>query len=169
MSGPDRLIALGAVARPHGVRGELRVVRFNPDSWLVCEYETLWLRQGDRVRKVRVESARPHGEMALLTLEGVHGRDAAEALRGAELCVAREDLPAIDEDQVYHADLIGLRVCTEDGTMVGEVKEVRVYPTIDCAVVRTPRGDREVPFVAPYIVRIDRDALVVAHLEDLEP
>lgn len=143
-------------------------MRFNPESWLLCERETLWLRQHGEERRVKVELARPHGELAILTLEGVRDREAAERLRGAELCVPRDELPALAPDEVYHADLIGRAVRAEDGTSIGDVVEMRAYPTIDCAVVRTSAGLREVPFVAPYIVRIEDDALVVAHLEDLE-
>lgn len=167
---PERLVALGAVVRPHGVRGELRVHRFNPESTLLLETGVVWLREGHAPREVRVESARAHGASVLLVLEGCRSREAAELLRGAEVCVSREALPPPDEDEVYHADLLGLRVRTDDGAVSGEVVEVLTYPSAECLLVRSEEGDREVPFLAPYLVRVDLAAreVVVAHLEDLD-
>lgn len=165
---PERLIALGVVARPHGVRGEVRVHRWNPTSTLLLERDALWLKQGEALRSVRVEESRVHGDVVLVKLAGFDGREAAEGLRGAELCLPRSELPALADDELYHADLIGSKVRTEDGADHGEVSDVITYPTAVCVLVRGPEGDREVPFVAPYIVRIEQDIVVVAHLEDLE-
>ena len=100
------MVALGAVTRPHGVRGEVRVHRFNPDSPLLLDREKVWLRGADGLlREMRVERSRPHGELVLYVFEGVVGREAAEALRGLEVCVPRDDLPPPDEDELYHIDL----------------------------------------------------------------
>lgn len=169
---PDRLVALGAIVRPHGVRGELRVHRFNPESTLLLERPTLWLRANEESepRSVEVERARLHGNVVLLTLRDVRTREQAEALRGLEVCIPRKELPQLEEDEVYHTDLIGLRAQLADGTAVGEVVDVLRYPSADCLVVRAEEGDREVPMLPPYLVRIDLDAetVTVAYLEDLE-
>lgn len=164
------LVALGAVARPHGVRGELRIHRFNPDSMLLLDRETVWLRQDGREREVRVERARLHGKLVLLTLEGVRGRDAAEALRGAEVCVPREELPPPDEDELYHVDLVGLSAVREDGTAVGTVSDVIQYPSVDCLAVDSDEGRREIPLLEPYVREVDLDAgrVVLAHVEDFD-
>lgn len=171
MSPPERLVALGAIGRPHGVRGEVRVHRFNTESTLLLETSTVWLCRDGEVREQRIERARLHGEHVLLVLEGVRGREGAEALRGYEVCVPREALPEPDEDEVYHADLIGLSAVLADGTRAGEVVDVLSYPSADCLLVRGEDADREVPVLPPYVASIDLDArvVVVAHLEDLDP
>lgn len=169
---PERLVALGAIGRPHGVGGEVRVHRFNPESTLLSEVDLVWLRkEGEAPRAARVERARVHGPHVLLVLEGVRGRDAAEALRGAEVCLPREALPEPAEDEVYHADLIGLTAVLADGSPAGEVVDVLSYPSADCLLVQGEDADREVPILPPYVERVDLDTrtVVVAHLEDLEP
>ncbi len=168
---PERFIALGAIAKPHGVRGEVRVHRFNPDSALLEQQDTLYLKRGpDDVRPIRVEAARAHGDAVLVKLAGVDTREAADALRGVELCVPRSALPELEQDEVYHADLVGLQARLENGEGVGEVVSVISYPAADCLLVRGPDGDREVPFLTPYVVEVDlaKRALVLAHLDDLE-
>ncbi len=167
------LVALGAVARPHGVRGELRVHRFNPDSPVLLDRASVWLRTPDgksEAREVKVERARPHGELVLLTLEGVVGREAAEALRGHAVCSPREDLPPPDEDELYHIDLVGLSVRTESGEEIGVVSEVIRYPSVDCLLVEGADGVREIPILEPYLVDVDFEArvAVVRHHEDFE-
>lgn len=170
MGAPERWVALGAVARPHGVRGELKVHLFNPDSTLLLEQAVVWLRRGEDLREHQVERSRAHSGFVLLTLRGVEGREAADALRGAEVCLPRAALPEPDPDEVYHTDLIGLRAVLGDGSPVGEVVQVLSYPSADCLLVRAEAGDREVPFLTPYVERIDLEAgvAVVAHLEDLD-
>ena len=58
---------------------------------------------------------------AVIAFEGVRDRNAAEALKGTELFVARDALPAPDEDEFYHADLIGLEARDSEGRMLGKV------------------------------------------------
>lgn len=170
MSGPARLVALGAIARPHGVRGEVRVFRYDPGSEVLLSQERVWLVRGEVRRAVRVLAARAHGELVLLTLQGVGDRDAADALRDHEVCVPREALPPADAGEYYHVDLVGLEVLDGEGALVGTVADVIRYPSVDCLVVRGEGGTREVPLLDPYVGDVDLEGgrVVVAHLEDLD-
>jgi len=164
-------IALGVVTRPHGVRGELRVHRHNPRSTLLGELESVLLRRADgEATRVRIEGTRegPKGVL-LMTLEGVSGREDAEALRGAELCVLREELPEPPEGEWYHVDLLGLRAVRPDGREAGRVVEVLAYPTVDCLRVRGEDGEWEVPMVEPWVgeVRVDEGYVEGDGLEEL--
>ncbi len=168
--GQDPLVALGVVARPHGVRGELRVHRYNQDSRVLDSLDRATLRKDDEARPVRILASRPHGQLLLVTLRGVDGRDAADALRGWEICVPRAQLPAPDPDEYYHVDLIGLRAVSRDGAVVGTVASVIRYPSADCLLLSVSGGTREVPLIEPYVIDIDVDGgqVVVDHLEDFD-
>ncbi|MGF1466041.1 MAG: ribosome maturation factor RimM [Sandaracinaceae bacterium] len=167
--GADRLVALGVVSRPHGVRGELRVHRFNPASGLLLAMDRVWLGPAP-ARAYAVESARAHGDAVLLRLAGVGTREAADELRGAEVSVPRARFPAPDAEEVYHVDLVGLLVVEEGGKGLGTVEDVLRYPSVDCLLVREEAGWREVPILEPYVIAIDADAgrVTVAHVEDFE-
>ncbi len=171
MAADDRdRVVLGVVTRPHGVRGELRVHLHNPDSELLFERERVLVRTGDGEREVGIDAIRrgPKGAV-LLWLEGVRGREAAEALRGAELCIPRSELPAPGEDEWYHVDLVGLEVRDREGRPRGEVVAVVPYPTVDALRVRGDDGEREVPMVEQWLVSVDvaGGAVVVDGLEEL--
>lgn len=164
------LVPLGAVTRPHGIRGEVRVHRFNPGSTVLLERESVTLRKDGELREVRVSAARPHGDLVLLTLDGVSGREAAEGLRGFEVCVPRDELPPPDEDEVYLVDLIGLSAVDEAGVALGTVSEVIQYPSVECLAVDSDAGRREIPLLEPYVVDVDLDRgrVVLAGIEDFD-
>jgi 16S rRNA processing protein RimM len=166
-------VALGVVTRAHGIRGELRVHLYNPESRALFEVDEISLTHPERVLSMsaaRVEGVRPGPKgTLLLRLEGVVDRSLAEAMQGAEICVPRSLLPPPDEGEYYLRDLVGLTVTTAEGTSVGEVIEVCSYPTIDCLAVASEDGVREVPMMEPWLVDIDLEAgrAVVGPLDDL--
>ena len=165
------MVTLGAVTKPHGIQGELRVHRFNADSTLLCEVERVWMHlEGAEPREVEIEAARIHGKVVLMTFAGVRGREAAEALKGQLVSVPRDWLPEPEEGEFYHVDLIGLRVESPEGAALGEVVDVIEQPSVTCLLIREPGGFREVPLVDAYVPTIDLEAgrAVVRHVEDFE-
>jgi 16S rRNA processing protein RimM len=163
------LVALGVVARPHGVRGELRVKCHNPESELLEAIATITLRRDGRCETHEVLDVRAVPQAFLLRLSGITDRDAAEGVRGAEVCVPREALPPLPEGEYYHVDLIGLAVEASDGRGLGRVVGVIDYPAADCLEVEAEDGTREVPMRAPYLVEVDvaRAVVVVDEWNDL--
>ncbi len=104
---PKPLVVLGVIGAPHGVKGEVRVKSSTADPLAIGDYGPVTLPDG---RRLKVKSVRPGGEVVIVKLEGVNDRDAAEALKFLTLSVPRAKLPPPDdEDDFYHADLIGLR------------------------------------------------------------
>jgi 16S rRNA processing protein RimM len=124
------LLAVGYIAAAHGVRGGVRVQLYDPHSPALALGRRVTLRRDDRLLTTHeVRSADPipgkPGRFRV-SLNGVPGRDQADALRGCELLVARDELPALAHDEFYLADAIGLPVEREHhgqvqalGTVVG--------------------------------------------------
>ena len=149
-------VLVGTIGRAHGLRGEVSVHvrtdeperRFTPGASL---------RVGDRPWKVA--SARWHSGTLLLGLEGVTDRTAAEALRGRELWadVPADEAPA-DEGEYWDRQLVGLEVLDAAGAVAGTIGEVLHLPAHDVLVVRTPGGDRLVPFVSEVVPVVDLEA-----------
>jgi len=156
------LVEIGRITRPHGVRGELRVHLHWAGSDTLDQIEAVTLvRRGEQTVH-RVVAARRADKAVLLTLEGVSDRDAAERLRGSGVCVPRDALPALEEGEYYLCDLVGARVTGPDGGLVGEVVEIRVHPSVETLVVRTPDGRLvEQALVEPWIERVDAQGKLV--------
>lgn len=110
----DDFLAMGSLGRAHGIKGELAL------NWHGGEPpapgQMLYLERGDHFR---ILSARPHKGRYLVMLEGISDRTRAESLNGQQVFVSRADLPPLDEDEAFLADLPGCQVFLEDGSFLG--------------------------------------------------
>jgi 16S rRNA processing protein RimM len=149
------LLAVGRVGRPHGVRGEVTVEvrtdepdrRFSAGSVLVTEPSS----RGP----LTVSDARWHSGRLLVRFAGYSDRTAAEALRDTVLCVDSADLAPPDDPDAFHDhDLIGLRVETAAGEVVGTVEDV-LHHGQDLLVVRHAGSETMIPFVRPIVPEVD--------------
>ena len=119
-AGAQKLVAVGRVVKPHGIRGELCVEYQANSSELLAKGRTVWLRLPDKTNQPRsITGSRPHQGRWLVTLQGTADRDQAETLRGAEVLVPAGDLPALDENEVYLHEMVGYAVVLENGDPVG--------------------------------------------------
>jgi len=98
-------ICIARIGAAHGVRGAVKLWTFTEDPLAVKAYGPLLTKDG--ARSFEVATAREAKGHLVATLKGIATREDAECLNGLELYVAREKLPATDEDEYYHADLIG--------------------------------------------------------------
>ncbi len=147
------------MARPHGIAGELRLKVYNPESDLLLRRPPVLLRLPEQApRAVVITAARAVDKALLVRLDGVDDRNAAEALRGAEICVPRTALPPPEEGEFYVWDLEGAQAVLTSGEPVGEVTELVSYPTCDVLVVVRPDGKRlEVPMQPAYVAKVDAE------------
>ena len=152
-------VAVGEIVGAHALRGWVRVRPYQMPAPSLTAGRQVLLEQDGRRRDARVTHAAPHGRgFVLLGLEGVADRTAAEALRGAVVLVRRADLPALEEDEYWHDEVVGFDVETLDGTVVGTIAGVMSNGLHDVLEVRA--GDREylIPVVADVVRAIDRPA-----------
>ncbi|HYD49253.1 MAG TPA: ribosome maturation factor RimM [Terriglobales bacterium] len=152
----DDLIALGEIVNTHGLRGELRLRPFNPETVLLVPGRVVQLRRAGAEQAQTIATVRRHRSMFLLTFTGCDSIEQAETLVGSELCVGRQELPAVGENEIYHFELIGMRVVTLAGEDIGSVVEVMDATSADICVVRGARGENLIPMVADIVKEIDR-------------
>ena len=140
-------MAVGRVGRPHGLDGSVHVdgaggvVRLVPGTTVAV---------GDA--ETAVVARKGTDERPVVRFALAADRDAAEALRGLEVTVPVEALPAPEEDEYYHLDLVGCAVVA-GGTVVGRVADVLPYPANDVLVLDD--GVTLVPFVADAVEAVD--------------
>src|SRR5215469_6164617 len=115
---PDK-VCVAKIGAAHGVRGAVKLWTFTEDPFAVTRYGPLSTQDG--ARSFEVAHAREAKGHLVATLKGVTTRNEAERLNGVELYVAREKLPATDDDEYYHADLIGLAAETSGGATLGKI------------------------------------------------
>ena len=162
-------VLIGVIVGAHGVRGELRVAPETdfPERFARLEQVSV-APPGAAPRLVKITAARSHvGKgLVLLRLEGVDDRDAAEALRGAELRIPESDLTALPAGQYYEFQILGLPVVTEDGRDLGKIIDIIHTGAND--VYETPLA--MIPAI-DHIVRevdLEQGRVVVHWVEGLE-
>jgi 16S rRNA processing protein RimM len=134
-----RDVLLAAIIGAQGLKGEVKAKLFTATPDALPRYGVLHTRDG---RKLKITAFRPSKEgEAVIAFEDVRDRNQAEALKGAELFVERGALPETDEDEFYHADLIGLEVRDSEGRILGKVSALHNFGASDVLEFVRPDGD----------------------------
>src|SRR3982751_2819405 len=138
----ERRVALAAVAGAHGVKGEVRLKLFSDSVESLSRQKKLYVGGVER----RLLFIRDGGKGAVARFEGVTDRSAVEALRGSLVEIDRAALPALEDGEYYHADLIGLPVEDRDGRHVGTVNSVENYGAGDLLEIAVEGRLMLIPF-----------------------
>lgn len=172
---PDALLLIGRVGKTHGVRGEVKVVPETDDPERFAALATVFIGSTpDTARAYTVASVRyqqsKRGTTIVLKLEGIDTMEAAATLRRLAVFAHEEDLPALEDDEYFFHDVIGLDVVTNRDALVGTVKEVLDLPAHPVFVVARPsRADVMIPAVPAFVADVDLDGgrLVIRPIEGL--
>jgi 16S rRNA processing protein RimM len=134
-----RDVLLAAVTGAQGLKGEVKIKLFTARPDALPRYGVLHTKAG---RKLKITAFRPGKEgEAVIAFEGIGDRKDAEALKGTELFVDRAVLPDTDEDEFYHADLIGLEVRDSEGRVLGKVSTLHNFGASDVLEFSRVDGD----------------------------
>ena len=163
------MVVMGRVTAPFGVKGWVKIYALTAQPGNLRNYPVWWMRSGGDWREVQVIAAKVHGNMLVAQLAGIDSREAAAALKGFEIGVPREQLPAVAKDEFYWADLIGLRVVNTEQIELGRVGRIVQTGANDVLVVVGDGGDKRddageilIPFIADAIKKVDVAAGVIA-------
>ena len=159
-------ICVARIGAPHGVRGAVKLWTFTEDPLAVKRYGPLLTKDG--TRQFELTSAREAKGHLVATLKGIATREDAERLNGIELYVAREKLPATDEDEYYHADLIGLAAVNAANEPLGRVIAIHNFGAGDIIEIAPPSGATMLlPFTNAVVPTVDvANGRVVIELPD---
>jgi 16S rRNA processing protein RimM len=153
----DRLVAIGEIGRPHGLRGEVRVVPLTdrPERFETLRECVLWDEARDRRQPCRIRSARVQGDALLVAVAGYDSPEAVGALTGWLLAVPESEVLPAPEGHFYPWQLVGCRVLTEDGRDVGSVLRIEGSAAQDLWVVGDAQREHLVPAVAEIVREVD--------------
>jgi 16S rRNA processing protein RimM len=147
-------ICVARIGAAHGVRGAVKLWTFTEDPFAVKDYGPLMTKDGARQFEVtHVREARDH---LVATLKGIATREDAERLNGIELYIAREKLPETDDDEYYHADLIGLAAVNAANEPLGRVTAIHNFGAGDIIEIAPTHGATMLlPFTNAVVPTVD--------------
>lgn len=176
MTKPQNPVQMAVIGAAHGIKGELRVKTFTGEPLALADYGPLYAKDG---RAFQIIDIRPANTVVVVRFKGIADRNAAETLAGTELFVDRSMLPDDgEEDEFYHADLVGLEVRDDKDAVIGKVVAVHNFGGGD--ILDVTLGGRKgvlIPFtqaavpqvaVAEGFVRVDPAAAGLIEDEDGE-
>ncbi|MTT32298.1 ribosome maturation factor RimM [Terrilactibacillus sp. BCM23-1] len=159
---------VGKIVNTHGIKGEVRVIsesdftdeRFAEGSKLYIHNE-----KNKRYQPIFVQSYRRHKQFDLLTFQGYPTINDVEPLKGCKLFISTEQLSDLEEDAFYYHEIIGCTVVSEEGTVLGEIKEILSPGANDVWVVKTKGKDILLPYIGDVVKEVNiENKQVIVHL-----
>ncbi len=160
---PESGLRVGRLLKAHGLKGAIKLelytddpaLRFVPGSVYTLQVpdESPWVG-----KTVTLKELKWYNDQAVVFLEGIDDRDAAESLVKAILWVDEaQDSRPVEEDAWYDYQLIGLTV-RRSGHAVGTITRVDHFPAQDLLIIDTGDAEVLVPFVKAIVTRVDIEA-----------
>ncbi|MGL6173254.1 MAG: ribosome maturation factor RimM [Cellulosilyticaceae bacterium] len=167
----EQMFTIGRIVNTHGVKGEVRVLPSTDDiKRFELLKEILVINREEKMYEIT--GVRYHKNFVLLKLKGVDTMDAAELLKNSLIKIKRADSLPLNNDEYYISDLYGMKVVTEEGRDLGELKDIMFTGSNDVYVVYNEETQKEIliPAIKQCIKRVSvADNLMTVHLlEGLE-
>lgn len=156
-NGPD-LVEIGKVIRPHGVGGKIKVLYYGESPEVLADSPCVIIKNGRCLSFNVAQFTRQSARYVMLGLEGISSREEAASLAGAAVCIPRECFPPLPEGEYYWFELIGLKVETEEGRVVGTLSAIFPTGSNDVYVVRDDEREVLVPAIVEVVRKVDRVA-----------
>lgn len=149
----DKQIIIGKIVAPHGVRGDIRILPLTEKPDLFLDLDYLLLEGG---KKLTVKNARFQKRMILVTTKEITSMNEAELLRDKNIYIKAEDLPELEDDEFYVADLVGIPVYDLEGKQIGTFKDSLSTGSNDVYIIAVPGAkDILVPALKEYFKEIN--------------
>ena len=159
MGGSEKFVLLGKIVGVFGLRGELKLESYTEPRVQIFSYQPWLLRSASGDKQIDQCRGRTQGKGLVAELPGIIDRDAAVALVGAEIWVARSAMPQAKPGEYYWSDLEGLEVVTVDGVSLGRVSHLVATGANDVLVVKDAKRERLIPFLlGQFVTKVDLDA-----------
>jgi len=162
---------IGKIVNTVGIGGEIKVFPTTDDVRRFDLLDEICILINGEMRIKKLIKRRYHKNLVMLKLEGVEDVDSAEKLRGGVIVVDRSDALPLDDNEYYISDLIGTAVETDDGRLLGLIKDVLVTGANDVYIVkREGAKDLLIPAISKCILNVDieKKHMLVHLLEGLE-
>jgi 16S rRNA processing protein RimM len=147
-------VLLGEIGAAQGLKGEVRLRSYTEEPTAIASYGAL---EDERGRAVEIESFRVTPKALIARIKGVTSREGAEALARTKLYLPRTRLPEREEEEWYHADLIGLSAIGQDGETIGTVVAIQNFGAGDLIEIKPMGGGATVlvPFTRETVPEVD--------------
>lgn len=154
---------MGRFAKPHGVRGWIKVVSFADPVESLLDYKTWQIKHRNASQIVTIQNGKIHGLFLIVKLEEIEDPETAKHYTNDLIAIEREALPSLNKGEYYWSDLIGLRVISVNGLHLGTVTSLIETISNDILIVQNRDCERMIPYISQVIksVNVEENNVVV--------
>ena len=154
----EKQLQVGVISSTHGVRGEVKVFPTTDDVTRFRQLKKVYLDTGREMLPLEIQNVKFFKQFAILKFKGIDNINDIEKYRGKSLMIDREDAVDLEEDEYFIADMIGMKVCTEDGSEFGTLKDVMETGSNDVYIIDSlEHGEVLIPAIRECILDVDMD------------
>ena len=154
----EKQLQVGVISSTHGVRGEVKVFPTTDDVTRFRQLKKVYLDTGREMLPLEIQNVKFFKQFAILKFKGIDNINDIEKYRGKSLMIDREDAVDLDEDEYFIADMIGMKVYTEDGSEFGTLKDVMETGANDVYIIDSlEHGEVLIPAIRECILDVDMD------------
>lgn len=155
----ENLLRVGVITSPHGVKGEVKVFPTTDDPNRFKKLKTVLLDTGKELKEMEISQVKFFKNMVILKFKGFDNMNDVEIYRQKDLLITRDQAVPLEKDENFVADLIGLTAITEDGQVLGKLKDVLFTGANDVYVVEMENGKEVlIPAIKQCILQVDLEA-----------
>ena len=152
----DELLKVGVIANTHGLRGEVKVFPTTDDPKRYLDLKQVLLDTGKEKKAMEIAGVRFFKNMVILKFKGLDSMNDAEKYLKKDLYVTREQAVPLGENEYFIADLIGLRVISDEGEELGALVDVIQNAANDVYVIqKSGMPQLLIPAIKECILRVD--------------
>lgn len=159
----ENLVSIGYTKKPHGLKGELKVLI--DDLYLddFLDAETIFLELKGKKLPFFIESVREGNEI-LVKLEDIDSKEAADNIASKEIFLRESDIVPLDERELEEDDFVqylGYQVQDSELGLIGAIEEIIEYPQQMMAVVNYQDREVLIPMNEAFIKKIQKKEKII--------
>ena len=162
----EQLLQVGVITQPHGVRGEVKVFPTTDDPVRFKKLKKVILDTGKEKLDLEVEHVKFFMQFVIVKFKEFDNINDIERYKRCPLLVTRENPVPLEEDEYFVADMIGMKVITEDGTEFGTLSDVMETGANDVYVIDSKEhGEVLMPAIKECVLNVDMESgIITVHL-----
>ncbi len=149
-------LRVGVITSTHGIKGEVKVFPTTDDVKRFEKIKEVLLDAGSQTASLEIQNIKYFKNLAIIKFKGIENIDDAQKYKGKDLYVTRDNAVELDEGEYFIADLLGLTVITEEGEILGELKDVLQTGANDVYIIKSQTNkELLIPAIKDCIRAID--------------
>ena len=151
----EDLLQVGVISSTHGIRGEVKVFPTTDDAARFKKLKEVLLDTGKEKLSMEIEGVKFFKQFVILKFKGIENINDVEKYKGKGLYVTRDHAVKLSKGEYFVADILGMQVVTDDGEVLGTLKDVMETGANDVYVVDAPEGELLLPAIKQCIRQVD--------------